>query len=114
MATIQERIKLLDSMHAKERAIMDAKANDYSGTVDCNRNIKACEAIGIATAEEGILIRILDKISRISNLVRPGFTARVNESVDDAISDARNYLAILQHILKDKRDASSQTPQAGS
>lgn len=103
MATIKDRLALLDQMHSKERAIMEAKANDYSGTEDCNRNIKACEAIGISTAEQGILIRIMDKLSRISNLIKPGFKASVNESIDDAIADSRNYLAILQHVITDKR-----------
>ncbi len=103
MATIQQRLELLDQMHNKERSLMEAKAHDYSGAEDCNKNIKACEAIGISSAEQGVLIRILDKLSRISNLIKPGFTASVSESIDDAIMDSRNYLAILQHVILDKR-----------
>lgn len=81
---------------------MEAKAHDYSGDADCNRNIKACEVVGIATAKQGVLIRLLDKLSRISNLLKA--EARVkDESIDDTIGDARNYLAILQHLIMDER-----------
>lgn len=89
---------------------MGAKAHDYSGDEDCNRNIKACEAIGIATAEEGTMIRILDKMSRLSNLLKKGFISQVTEeSIDDTISDARNYLAILQHLVVERRAKTTGT-----
>ena len=115
MATIKERIDLLDTMHGRERDIMLRKAHDYSGDIDCNHNIRACETVGIATAETGVLIRILDKMSRIANLIKPNHTAAVvDESVDDTIADARNYLAILQHLLVEKREKTRAVATTGS
>ena len=104
MATIKERIELLDVMHQREKAIMEAKAHDYSGDVDCNRNIKACESVGLCSAEKGVILRLLDKLSRLTTLIEPGVKAKVmDESIDDTISDSRNYLAILQHLIVERR-----------
>lgn len=90
---------------------MERKASDYSGLQDVNRNIKACEMVGICTAEQGVMIRLFDKFQRLSNLIKPGVNAKVkDESVEDTIHDARNYLAILLDLRKEKEDARAAEP----
>ena len=82
---------------------MTRKAADYSGTVDCNQNIKACEHLGIASAEKGILIRMTDKISRLARLVGDKQEAQVkDESIRDTVMDLRNYALILYHVYKER------------
>lgn len=99
MATIKERLDLLDAMHKEERDVMERKANDYAAAEDCNKNIMACEIVGIATAEQGIFIRMFDKMSRMINLVLQNKESKVkDESIKDTIHDLRNYLAILWHV----------------
>ncbi len=101
MASLKERLEVFDRMVGRERAIMEAKANDYSGTSDCNKNIMACEVAGICSAETGLLIRLGDKMCRLVSLLSNGNQAKVkDESVSDTISDMRNYLCILQHIIE--------------
>lgn len=101
MATIKERIDFMTGLHLTEMDIMARKAHDYSGDQDCNKNIRACEMVGICTAEQGIMIRLFDKFQRLTNLIN-GETAKVKESRLDTIMDARNYLGILAHVMKEK------------
>lgn len=79
---------------------MKAKAHDYSGSQDCNRNIKACEVMGICSAETGLLIRMQDKLQRLVTLSTA--KAKVTtESKEDTLGDLRNYAAIYIHLMRD-------------
>ena len=102
MTTIAQRLTLLDRLHEIERGIMERKAHDYSGDADCNRNIKACELLGIAPATQGVLIRLLDKFQRITTLLSSEAKVK-DESIQDTIIDARNYLCILFDLLEEKK-----------
>lgn len=102
MPTIKERLEVLDAMFARERKIMESKANDYSGSADCNKNIMACEIAGLCSAETGLLIRLGDKFQRLVSLLAMGNVQKVAESTSDTISDMRNYLCILEHVLLEK------------
>jgi len=72
------------------------KNHDYSGE-DALHNFKMCEEFGIS-AQKGILVRLSDKFSRISNLMDKE-NAVEDESISDSIDDAINYLAILKVVL---------------
>lgn len=102
MATIESRLALVEELHSKEMAIMSAKAADYSGGQDCNKNIMACERMGLCSAETGVLVRMLDKMQRISNLINKEAQVK-DESVLDTLIDLRNYAAILYHIIRDRK-----------
>lgn len=113
IATIGERIEIVNRLHEKEIAIMASKASDYSGDEDCNRNIKACERMGLCSAETGVMIRLLDKFNRLATLV-DGRKAKVkDESILDTIQDARNYLAILYHLIEDKNKEANADNKKG-
>lgn len=78
---------------------MARKSHDYSGSADCNRNITACERLGLCSVHIGLLVRLLDKFQRLSTLLNDEGSQQVkDESIDDTISDARNYLGILAHV----------------
>lgn len=109
MPSIKERIALVEELHKKEVALMAAKSNDYSGADDCNRNILACERIGLCDANTGLLVRLLDKFQRLVTLLNPSSQQQVkDESIEDTISDARNYLAILAHVRRDAKATPAQ------
>jgi hypothetical protein len=82
---------------------MEAKAHDYTGDEDCNKNIQACEKLGICKAETGILIRVLDKLQRLDTLSKAEAMVK-DESIYDTLHDIRNYCAIYFHI-KQEEDA---------
>lgn len=94
---------LLDSLEktfATALEIARRKNADYAGNTDPFKNFKMCEQFGVST-EKGILIRISDKISRISNLLDKEAEVK-DESIFDTIDDAINYLAILKAYKQNK------------
>ena len=93
--------KPLSQMHKSMRKTFDEcfdislkKANDYSKGANTYRNFEGSERIGISV-QKGILLRLQDKFTRLENLLESD-TPKVAESIEDTISDAINYLAILK------------------
>ena len=77
------------------------KNQDYANSGDPFKNFNMSNQVGVLPAR-GILVRVSDKISRISNLLdRPA--AVENEAIEDTINDAINYLAILSALLRSYR-----------
>ena len=51
---------------------------------------------GVTSVENGILIRMFDKMGRVSNLLNESVGMKeVNESIEDTLTDLINYAAIL-------------------
>ena len=47
--------------------------------------------------EKGILVRMMDRLSRVSNILdTPGLDQGTDESVDDTLIDLINYAAIIR------------------
>ena len=78
-------------------AIVEAKNADYSSQANPFANFEHCERLHVP-AHVGILIRVQDKIARLENLLSIGAAAPKvqDETIDDTIDDAINYLAILR------------------
>jgi hypothetical protein len=69
------------------------KNQDYAGNGDPFANFRACEAIGVSTPR-GMLVRMQDKIQRISNLIeRPPAVA--NEPLEETCMDLGMYAFIM-------------------
>ena len=100
MRAIQQRIEVLDRLHAYERELMMKKSADYSGAQDCNKNIKACEVMGITDKYTGLLIRMFDKMQRIVTLSKQDAQV-VDESKKDTLHDLRNYAAIYIDLMEE-------------
>jgi len=85
------------------RLIMAKKNHDYSGASGKTpfANFEVTEKVGISKAEEGILIRILDKVMRINTFLKSD-ELKVNESVEDACKDCVNYFILLAAMMKSK------------
>lgn len=80
--------------------IMRAKNADYAHETDPFRNFRAAESLGI-TLEQGILVRMSDKMSRIGNLLQKENNVK-DESIEDTLQDLANYAAILATYIKNK------------
>lgn len=96
--------------------IIRKKNTDYAAGSDPFKNFKLFDSLfeGVDLNKANrvqlmIIVRVLDKISRICNLLGKDAIV-VDESVDDSILDAINYLAILRAHRKfdDKKTPSSQ------
>lgn len=93
-------VKSLEETYIKVLDIARRKNADYADNADPFKNFKMCEQFGVS-AEQGILVRISDKISRIGNLLNKEAQVK-DESINDTIEDAINYLAILKAYLINK------------
>ena len=87
-------------------AISKAKSNDYAGEDHPFKNFALVADLGLCPTEVGIVVRIGDKISRLSTLIRrPDQRSVVDETIQDTIDDAINYLAILGAYLTAQKRA---------
>lgn len=100
------RDKLL-SLHKQtcERAykLMERKNADYSGGQDSTNpflNFTRCEAMGITTTERGFLVRLTDKMSRLSTFCDTGCFKVADEKLEDTIEDIINYSILFLAFVR--------------
>jgi len=99
---IGEYLKLHEVLCAEARELSQKKGHDYSGEEDTLRNLKATGAHGVVTNEQGVLVRMDDKMSRLWQLTKPGNVALVSdERIKDTILDGINYLCLLWALMED-------------
>lgn len=95
-------LRELEMLHMKCVAISRAKNADYATAGDPFLNFKAATGLGIAP-EDGILVRMSDKMSRVANLIRKARTGQsaavADESIFDTLLDLSNYAIILALYL---------------
>tara|TARA_R110000796_G_scaffold66512_2_gene152979 strand:- start:108 stop:458 length:351 start_codon:yes stop_codon:yes gene_type:complete len=85
-----------DAIIKKAKSLCDDKNTDYAQTEEPFSNFEMVEALKICDTSTGILVRISDKIARISNLLkRNGERAIAEEKVEDTMLDLINYSVIL-------------------
>ena len=86
------------------RNLMNLKNRDYAGGDGDEpfANFTRCEAMGICETEAGFLVRVIDKVSRMSSFLRSGKMHVEDESFYDAIIDVVNYMVLLGAYVKDK------------
>lgn len=83
-------------------SIAKAKNNDYGGSSKTPfANFENSTVAGVSV-ERGILVRLMDKMSRISTLLDKEAKVK-DESIVDTIEDAINYLAILKAYINHKK-----------
>ena len=82
-------------------ALRARKAHDYSPGEDSLASLKACELLGICTASQGILIRMQDKLSRLSALAEKKAGVVKEESVTDTVLDLINYSVLFLAVRDD-------------
>ena len=87
------------------RELMKKKNADYAGRggFEPFANFTRVESMGICSTERGMLVRVTDKMSRLSSFVESGKLEVANESFEDTIVDVINYMVLLHSYLKDKK-----------
>jgi hypothetical protein len=81
------------------------KNSDYTGTNPSPfSNFEKTEQLGICSTEQGFLVRLLDKVSRIISFVQKGVLEVAEETVTDACIDGANYLCLFAAYIQSKRN----------
>jgi hypothetical protein len=80
--------------------IIKKKNQDYATEIDPFKNFRFAQMVGI-TPERACLVRISDKLARISNLLEKPESC-TDEKIKDTLTDLANYVAILSVMLDEK------------
>jgi hypothetical protein len=85
--------------------LMQKKNHDYSGKGGNEpfANFTRAEAMGITTTEKGIMVRLLDKMSRLSSFLDSKEFKVKDEKLEDTIVDMINYSVLLYAYIQSKK-----------
>jgi len=99
--THDEYYKFHDQFCEQMTIITRKKSQDYTGdSGDPFSNFRAVEKLGICSTEQGFLVRMMDKMVRISNLADGREAAVLDEKLEDTLFDLANYAALFAGYLK--------------
>jgi hypothetical protein len=103
--TRDDLIRNHETLCSTARELMKKKNADYAGRGGHEpfANFTRVEAMGICSTERGMLVRVTDKMSRLSSFVESGKLEVANESFEDTIVDVINYMVLLHSYVKDKK-----------
>lgn len=101
--TREEYLRFHKEACEKMQEITKAKNADYTGaSSDPFANFSQVEILGICSAEQGFLTRMIDKMSRINSFVQQGTLQVKEESVEDTLLDLANYCLLFSGYIKGK------------
>lgn len=102
--TRDELFKLHEDMCCDALELMKKKNADYAGGgSDPFANFRRAEALGVCSTEQAFLVRMTDKMSRLSSFAQKGKLAVEDETVHDTLQDLINYSVLLAAYLKSKQ-----------
>jgi hypothetical protein len=89
--------------------LMQKKNTDYAGKKGTEpfANFTRAESMGITTTEKGMLVRMVDKISRLSSFTDSGTFTVEDEKLEDTILDVINYSILFYAYIQDKKNMSN-------
>jgi hypothetical protein len=93
--TRQQVINTLQYTTDKLAKTLDAKGQDYSGKEDTYKNFKSSAEMLNIPVEKAIMVRLLDKVTRISNLLDNDAKVK-SESIIDTLDDLVGYTILLK------------------
>ena len=102
--TRDELLRFHEKLCKEGRALMNLKNRDYAGNHGAEpfANFTRCEAMGICNTEQGFMVRITDKMSRLSSFLDSGKMHVKDESFHDTVIDVINYMVLLAAYTEDK------------
>ena len=110
--TRDELLRFHEQLCKEGRDLMNLKNRDYAGNhgQEPFANFTRCEAMGICDTEQGFMVRITDKMSRLSSFLDSGKMHVKDESFKDTVIDVINYMVLLAAYTKEK-DAKEYTEE---
>lgn len=100
----EQFIDALDDNYNEAMQIIEKKNGDYADDEDPFQNFKFIERSGFLATEEGIAVRMTDKLQRILNLIQKDSREVEDERIDDTLLDLMNYANIMLVYLQHQRD----------
>ena len=93
------------------RVLSAQKNNDYAGKdgEEPFANFTRVEAMGICSTEQGFMVRLTDKLSRLATLAAGGKLQVTNETAQDTLKDVVNYAILLAAYMADTQTAPEGT-----
>ena len=103
--TREELLKHHEIICKQARDLMDKKNRDYAGNdgLEPFANFTRVESMGICSTEQGFMVRLTDKMSRISSILESGKNHVKDESFEDTMVDVINYIVLLSAYRQEKR-----------
>ena len=103
--TREELLKHHEVLCKQARELMDKKNRDYAGNdgKEPFANFTRVEAMGICSTEQGFMVRLTDKMSRLSSILATGKQHVKDESFEDTMVDVINYIVLLSAYRQEKR-----------
>ena len=101
-----ELLELHKKLCDEAKNLMQRKNHDYAGGRHENipfANFTRVESMGITTTEKGILVRLTDKMSRLSTFSQEGHFSVADESLRDTVLDVINYAILLYGYVQSKK-----------
>lgn len=104
--TRDELIEFHSELCKEGRELMKLKNRDYAGNDGLQpfANFTRVESMGICKTEQGFLVRLTDKMSRLSSFIQSGKMNVKDESFRDTCVDVINYMVLLTAYIKDKEE----------
>lgn len=96
----KEFIENIENFYKKGVDIIRKKNTDYAVDHDPFKNFRFAEMVGVSV-KRGILVRMSDKLARLSNLIDREAVVK-DETIEDSLIDLCNYGLILLVYLKDE------------
>lgn len=102
-------LNLHDDLCDEARGLMERKNNDYAGEDGTSpfKNFLHAETLGLCSVEQGMVVRLSDKLQRLAHAVSGQEMKVTDESIRDTILDIINYSVLISAYLKSKVQASS-------
>ena len=101
--TREELFTLHEDMCVEALELMKKKNADYAGSgTDPFANFRRAEALGICSTEQAFLVRMTDKMSRLSSFAAKGKLSVEDETVHDTLVDMINYSVLFAAYLYTK------------
>lgn len=92
--TRSELLAFFNEKTSAARDLMSRKNQDYAEVDEVFGNLNVCELLNIVPAEQGILIRMTDKLRRLISLTKRDAAVK-DESFEDTCLDLINYTILL-------------------
>jgi hypothetical protein len=105
-ATARDRLLMFhEQICERGRDLMRQKNHDYAGRSgnDPFANFRRTEQMGVCTTEQGFLVRLTDKLSRLATFCEGGDLLVKDESVADTLVDVINYAVLFGAYLDEQK-----------